>query len=448
MKTLSKQSCRNQPYRKHRYCKQSYRAPFSLLFIALSLSLSTVSALANPQLLDQVVAIVDDDVVLASELAERTKQVMLNIKKSGQTAPPKAELQQEVLDQLVLDNIQMQMAVRAGVRISDAQLNDSLLRIARQNRMNLEQFKAALEADGLSYNATREQIRREMLLQRVQQGNVNQRVQISDQEISNFLASKEGQFLTAPEYRMLHTLIPVAGEADDDAQSKAQAHAEKIFERINSGEKYEKVLADDKASALDTADLGWRKAADLPSLVADLAPTLKKGETAAPIRSPSGYHLVKLVDKRGEGEVIPQTRARHILLKASAIRDEAATEVEINALRQDILNGADFSELARKHSEDIGSAVEGGDLGWTSPGRLVAAFQDAMDSTPIDQVSEAFRSEYGWHILQVQERRQKDVTEDIRRNMARNHIHQRKYDDELQTWLQKIRDEAYVDFKY
>ncbi len=401
---------------------------------------------SSPQLLDQVIAIVDDDVVLASELQERMQQVLVNIKKTGKQAPPTAEIQQEILDQLILENIQLQMAYRAGVRISDAQLNESMLRIAQQNRMDLIQFKEALEGDGLSYTATREQIRKEMLLQRVQQGNVNQRVQITDQEIANFLTSEEGQTLTAPEYRMLHTLIPVAsGNADADAT--ASDHAQALYQRIKNGERYQHVLSSDKQGQLSATDLGWRKAANLPALIAKLTDTLEKGETAAPIRSPSGYHLVKLLDKRGEGEVIPQTKARHILLKASAIRDEAATEVEINALRQQVLDGAEFADLAREHSEDIGSALEGGDLGWTNPGQLVGAFQDAMDKTEINAISPAFRSQYGWHILQVQERRQKDVTDTIRRNMASNYIHQRKYDDELQTWLQKIRDEAYVDIK-
>ena len=417
----------------------------SLLITSLSLHSNQAHANSQIQLLDQVIAIVDDDVVLASELRERMQQVEINIKKSGKEAPPKEEIQQEILDQLILENIQLQMAYRAGVRISDAQLNESMLRIARQNSMDLMQFKQALEGDGLSYTATREQIRKEMLLQRVQQGNVNQRVQITDQEIAHFLVSQEGMEMTAPEYRMLHTLIPIPSGASDSEIANAKKQADALYQRIENGEAYEKVMAENPQ--LTTNDLGWRKASDLPSLVAGLTTTIEEGQTAAPVQSPSGFHLVKLTDKRGEGEVIPQTKARHILLKASAIRDEKATEAEINSLRQQILDGADFEELAREYSEDIGSALEGGDLGWTSPGQLVGAFQDAMDSTKPGNISPAFRSQYGWHILQVEERRDKDVTEDIRRNIARNHIHQRKFDDELQTWLQKIRDEAYVDFK-
>lgn len=417
----------------------------SLLILMGSLSAPLANANNQPQLLDQIIAIVDDDVVLASELRDRIQQVKLNIEKSGKTAPPMDEIQRQILDQLILENIQLQMAYRAGVRISDAQLNDSMLRIAQQNRMDLIQFKEALERDGVSYNETREQIRKEMLLQRVQQGNVNQRVQITDQEIANFLSSKEGQAMTAPEYRMLHTLIAIPSGADKATIASAKKMADTLYQRIENGEDYAKVISN--YSQLKINDLGWRKAADLPSLISGLATTTGEGDTASPVQSASGFHLVKLLDKRGDGKVIPQTKARHILLKPSAIRNEAATEAEIKALRQRTIDGESFEELAREFSEDIGSALEGGDLGWTSPGQLVGAFQDAMDSTKPNDISPAFKSQYGWHILQVIERRDKDVTDDIRRNIARNHIHQRKYDDELQTWLQKIRDEAYVDFK-
>jgi peptidyl-prolyl cis-trans isomerase SurA len=399
------------------------------------------------QMLDQVVAIVDDDVILVSELNDRVSAIMANIKKSGKQPPAQDKFQRDILEQLIRENIQMQMASRAGVRINDAQLNDAMARIAGQNRMSLEQFKTALESDGSSYTATREQIRRDMILQRVQQGNVNQRVQITAQEIANLISSDEGKALTAPEYRMLHALIPVKGGSNSEREDKVRRHADKLYQRIQSGKSYEELVNNDTEFDIASTDLGWRKETDLPGLVSGLASTLKKGETAKPIQSVSGYHLVKLLDKRGEGEVIPQTRARHILLKTSAIRNETATEAEIESMRQRIIQGEDFAGLAREYSEDIGSAVEGGDLSWTSPGQLVPAFQDAMDKTDIGGVSPAFKSQYGWHILQVQERRQKDITEDLRNNMARNFIHKRKYDEELETWLQKIRDEAYVDFK-
>ena len=422
---------------------QQFRQWSARLLLPAALMLTPVLSSAETQLFDGVIAIVDDDVVLASQLQNRLKQVEANIKKSGKKAPPIEKIQREILDQLILESIQIQMAYRAGVRISDEQLNQSMQRIASQNRMSLLEFKAALESDGLSYNATREQIRREMLIQRVQQGNVNQRVQITDQEIKNFLASEEGQALTAPEYRVLHTLLPL-NDSTSGSELKASREADRLYQAINKGADYSKTMT---SEGLKPSDLGWRKLDDIPSLLAGVVPTLKEGATAEPLQSGSGFHLIKLLDKRGEGEVIPQTQARHILLKASAIRDEAATEAAIKKLRERALAGEDFGELAREYSEDIGSAVEGGDLNWTSPGQLVPAFQTAMDNASINEISPAFRSQYGWHILQVQGRRDKDVTEDLRKNMAKNFIHKRKFDDELAVWLQKIRDEAYVDIK-
>ncbi len=404
-------------------------------------------AVANVQPLDAIVAIVDNDVVLASELQQQMAQVRKGLQRADRPVPPEEELRRQVLDQLVVQNLQLQMAERAGVRISDSQLNQAMARIARQNGMNLDEFRVALEADGMSYTATREQIRQEMLINRVQQGSVNPRIQITDQEIDNFLASEEGQAVTSPEYRMLHTLVPVPSDADDDAEARAAAYADKLYRRIQGGADYSAVMEGDHPYSLSTSDLGWRKANDLPSLLDGLPEQLQAGETAEPFRSPSGYHLVKLAETRGDGEVVPQTRARHILLKPSAIRDDEATRELIVELRQRILNGESFTELAREYSEDIGSAQEGGDLGWTNPGQLVDAFQNAMDNTAIDAISEPFRSPYGWHIVQVLERRKKDVTEDVRRNVARNYLHQRKFEDELQAWLQKIRDEAYIDYK-
>jgi len=415
------------------------------LVLALALTSSLAAAVNSP--IDKIVAIVDDDIVLYSELAQRSEQIEKKIEESGQAAPPAEKLRRDILDQLILENIQMQLARRAGVRISDAELTGSIERIAAQNKMTIAQFTAALSSDGQNYGAFREQMRKDMILQRIQRGHVNQRIQIADQEIANFLSSAEGIELTAPQYRMLHTLVPVSVKSDAALKQQAKAYADQLFGQIQDGQDYIKAMQNNNQFTLNANDLGWRSAKELPAIVAGLAATLKKGETAAPFESDSGYHLVMLADTRGDGEIVAQTKGRHILLKASAIRDEQATEEQINSLRQQLQDGADFTELARTHSEDIGSAAEGGDLGWTNPGQLVGAFQDAMDTTDIDSISPAFRSEFGWHILEVQGRREKDMIDTLRNNMARNFIHQRKYDDELQAWLQKIRDEAYVDIK-
>jgi peptidyl-prolyl cis-trans isomerase SurA len=415
-----------------------------LLHAQESAPAATAGSEQSAQSLDRVIAIVDDDVVLSSELQDAVQRAEFNAKRSKRELPPADQFRRQVFDQLVLDSLQLQIANRAGVRIADAELNEAMERVARQNNMTLEQFSQALTKDGLPYAVAREQLRKEMLIQRVQQGSVNEHVQITDQEIQNFLSSAEGRALTAPQYHVLHALIPTSDKVDN---AQIKQFAEQLNTRLRAGEDFNRVIASPGPVAVQGGDLGWRSDDSLPSLLAEVVPTLKAGQVADPIVSSSGIHLVKLADVRGKGEVIQQTKARHILLKPSAIRSDEQCKQLSNELRQRVIAGADFSQLARQYSEDIGSAMEGGELGWTNPGQLVDAFQKAMDHTTPGSISEPFRSRYGWHIVLVEERRQQDVTAELRQNMARNYLHERKYQDELDSWLRKIRDEAYVDIK-
>ena len=238
--------------------------------------------------------------------------------------------------------------------------------------------------------------------------------------------------------------MPLPADASADRVSQAERFARRLADSVRQGKPVQSVEGDFK---VQQSDLGWRRQHELPSLIAQLVPEMEDGEVAAPIRSPSGYHVVQLVESRGRAEMVRQTRARHILLKPSAIRSEEETQELAAQLRERALAGDSFAELAREYSEDIGSAMEGGDLGWTTPGQLVPAFQQAMDNTAPGEISEPFRSQYGWHIVKVEERRMEDITDDMRRNMARNFIHQRKFEEELQLWLQEIRDKAFVDIK-
>lgn len=399
---------------------------------------------ATTQTLDRVVAIVDEDVILFSELQSAVQRAAANMRRGGRELPPDDVLRRQVFDQLVLESLQLQMADRAGARVTDAELNEAMERIARQNGATLEQFSQSLSSEGVTYTQARERIRREMLLQRVQQGNVNQRVQITDQEIENFLDSAQGQSLTSPQFHLKHALVALPADADNSARATARQKADELLKRLNAGEPFDRLIAG--RADVQGGDLGWRRSEDLPSLLAPAVANLREGQ-AASLESASGYHVIQLVELRGKGEVIQQTKARHILLKASAIRTEEQTQQLANELRSRIQAGAAFADLARQYSEDIGSAMEGGELGWTSPGQLVDAFQTAMDSTPKGAVSAPFRSRYGWHVLQVEDRRQQDVTDEMRRTMARNYLHQRKFQEELDGWLRKIRDEAYVDIK-
>ncbi len=421
-----------------------YKALGSLLLAVMAMA--APGAAAQTQILDSVVAIVEDDVIMSSELRNRLAVVRESMERQGRQLPPQDVMVRETLDRLIIESIQLQMGRRAGVRVSDNQLNSALNRIAGQNNMSLEAFRAQLVREGKSYQEMREDVRREFIVQRVQAGNVNQRIQISDQEVENFLESEEGRQLTAEEYHLVHALLAVNA---DPGSAEDQAAAEKInalYARIAAGESFDQVVAG-SGLPFQGGDLGWRSRDNLPSLFADIAPTLSVGDTAAPIRSASGYHLVFLAEKRGGEMMVRQTKVRHILLKPSAIRSSEETQQLAADLREEIIGGADFGELAREYSEDIGSAQEGGDLGWTNPGQMVPVFENTMDSTEVNSISKPFESQFGWHILEVTERRQEDMSNMVVRNRAREVLHQRKYQEELDAWLRKIRDEAFVDIK-
>ena len=422
----------------------------ALLQIAgLAMALATTSvANAATEILDQVVAIVDDDIIMASELRQRMAAVTKNLETRGIEMPPEDELVRETLDRLILENIQMQIATRVGVRISDAQLTAAVSRIASKNRMSIEEFRARLESEGQSYTEMRNDIRREMILQRVQGGNVNQMVKISEQEIDNFLGTEEGQKLTQPEFRIVHALLPLAPDADEASVADAQKYVDKMIARVRAGEPFDVVVAASKGQyTFSGGDLGWRKASDLPSLFAEIAPTLAIGEAADPLRSDSGFHLVYLQDMHGGVQMASQTEVRHILIKPSEIMTDEQARQLTEDLRARIIAGEEFGELAKEYSEDIGTAQEGGHLGWSSPGQMVPEFEQTMTDTPIGELSEPVHSQFGWHILEVTGRREKDMTELAIRNKAREHLHGRKYQEELDAWLRKIRDEAFVDIK-
>ena len=421
------------------------------LVLAAGLAINLVAApliQAATEILDQVVAIVDEDVIMASELRGRLSTINKSLEARGIEKPPEDVLVRETLDRLILENIQLQLAARVGVRISDAQLNAAVGRIAGQNGMDLEQFRTRLEAEGQSYVAMREDIRREMILQRVQSGNVNQRIQITDKEIDNFLATEEGQSLTQPEYRLVHALLPLAPDASNSDVAAAQLHVDNMAAQIRAGEPFDAVISSSSGKyTFSGGDLGWRKAGDVPSLFNELAPSLKVGELADPIRSDSGFHLVYLQNKRGGEQIVAQTEVRHILVKPSEILTDAQAEQLVIELKDRIEAGEDFGELAKEFSEDIGSGQEGGDLGWTMKGQMVPEFEASMAQSEIGEVSDPVHSQFGWHILEVTGRRDQDMTELAMRNKVNEYLHSRKYQEELDAWLQKIRDEAFVDIK-
>jgi peptidyl-prolyl cis-trans isomerase SurA len=414
------------------------------------LILVSMTANSTPKDLDYIVAIVDDDVVLATELVTRLSSVRKQMQAANMPIPPDDVLFNQMLERLIMEDIQLQMGQRAGVRIDDETLTNALEGIAKQNKMTLDEFTAALARDGMPYNEFRDEVRREMIIQRVQRNRVNSRIYLSDEEIDAFLASPLGKRTLSDEYRVGHILIAVDDEAQPATVAKAEAEANSIYEQLKAGADFRQmaIAHSSDSRALEGGDLGWRKAGELPSLFAEQVFALEVGQTAAPIRSGSGFHIVQLLEKRGAGtEVVEQAHVRHILVKPSEIRSEADTQALIEDIHRRLVAGEDFAALARLYSEDPGSALAGGDLGWAEPEKFTQEFADVMRETPTGKLSEPFHSKFGWHVLQIMDRRQHDMSEDARRNLAIRVLHNRRYEEELQAWLKEIRDEAYVEIR-
>jgi peptidyl-prolyl cis-trans isomerase SurA len=430
--------------------KATLRHGVQALLILLAV-LAPLSVQAERKLLDQVVAIVDEDVILQTELEARISTITSRLSAQGTALPPRQILEERVLDQLITESIQMQMADRAGMRISDNELNETMANIAERNGMSLAQFENQLAAEGVTYNQAREQIRREMLTSRVQQRQVGNRVRVTDREVENYLESLEARGGNNAQYRLAYIFVSVDDPSDDAEVDAARVKAERLRTEIASGRDFREVAVaeSDASNALEGGDMGWRAEGQLPSLVAPVVPELPVGEPSDVLENNSGFHLVMVMDKRGgeQQQMIQQHRVRHILVRPSEATTDSQAETMIRDLYQQLQDGASFTALAKEYSDDPVSGSDGGNLGWVSPGQMVPAFEQAMLGADIGELQGPFRSQFGWHILQVQERRQKDISGDVRDAEARQAIYRRKFETELQNWLQEIRDEAFIEFK-
>ena len=400
--------------------------------------------------IDRIVAVVNDDVIVHSELRARMQSVVEQLRKSGVPTPPQDVLEKQVLEQLILDRLQLQIAAETGIRVDDETLNRQIADIAQQNNLSLREFRDILERDGYDFGAFREEIRNELIKSRVQQRQVQDRVQVTDRDVDNYLATQAKQGGDNPEYRVSHILVAVPEGASPEELAAARAEAEDIAARLKDGANFGRVAAaeSDGRQALEGGDLGWRKAGELPTLFEEVVPKLDKGEVSDIIRSSSGFHLVKLADVRGaDRHVVKQTHAQHILIKTNEVTNSEVARSRLNVLRSRIVDGANFNDLARANSDDTASAVKGGDLGWLSPGDTIPPFEKAMDALAVDEISQPFETQFGWHIVQVLGRRDRDSTEEFRRAKAAEALRRRKIDEELQSWFRQIRDEAFVEYR-
>lgn len=423
---------------------------FSNIF-ALLLILSCFTAHAEEIItLDSIVAIVNEDVITQLELKTEFRAVIKNLKKKQARLPPANVLGKQVLDRMILERIQLDMAKRTGIKVDDTTLSRAINGIAAQNGLSLSQFREGLASQGVDFRQFRDEIKKQIILKRLIQRNVVNKITISDQEIENFLFNVNKQGGMDQSYHLKHILIATPEAASPAIIKKAQAKATEIVKELKTGKDFSSVAlaVSDGQNALEGGDLGWRKTGEIPTLFADSVRTMKVGGISDPIRSPSGFHIITVIDTKGaQSHIITQTHARHILIKPSIINDNEQVIQRLKQIRKRIINGEDFGTMAKAHSEDTSSATRGGDLGWFKPGTMVPQFEKAMEQLQIGDISEVIQTNFGYHIIEVLGRRAHDDADELIKERARKVLTNRKVTEQTDAFYRKIRDEAFIEIR-
>jgi peptidyl-prolyl cis-trans isomerase SurA len=426
-------------------------ALLAALAVSLQASAQTREIEGNGKLLDRVAAVVNDGVVLESEVDDQLNAVKERLRSQGQQMPPDSVLRQQIVEHLVVQEVEMQHADHAGLKISDEILNNAMTEVAQRNGITLQQLPQALQSQGVDYASYRDSMRRELTLRLLQQRDVVQRISITPREIDTYLDRQTRHPSANAEYNVSHILIAVPQEATTAQLEAAQKKADDVSTRARNGEDFAKLaIANSNAqTALDGGELGWRKGTELPTVLADTVLGLKAGEVSAPIRAPTGFHIVRLNDMRTtqKNDVVEQVHVRHILMRTNELQDDATVKQKLENIRKRILGGEDFAGLATTSSQDVGSAADGGDLGWSTTDQFVPDFAKVVNDAKVDEISEPFHTQYGWHVVQVLGRRKYDDTKELQRKEAADQIRASKVDEETELWLRRLRDDAYVDLK-
>jgi peptidyl-prolyl cis-trans isomerase SurA len=407
---------------------------------------------AEPIELDRIIAVVNSDAITANELKARLAMVERQLRGQNVQLPARDVLEKQMLERMIVDRVQLQQAVETGLRVSDIELDAALRRVAESNKLSLADFRTAIEKDGIVWTKFREEIRDEIILSRIREREVDSRLVVTEGEIDNYLANPQVTAANDVEVQIAHILVRLPEQASPDQLMRIGARAQAALDQIKRGEDFAKIAASysDAPDGLTGGAMEARALDRLPTLYADAAQKLKPGEVSDILRSPAGFHIVKLIAKKG-GTAVPavalkQTRARHILVKVNELVSNDEAKRKLVSLKERLDNGADFAELARQHSSDL-SAAKGGDLGWLYAGDTVPDFERAMDALKINQISEPIQSPFGFHLIQVQERRTEDASAERKRQVARQALRERKSDEAYQDWIRQMRDRAYVDFR-
>jgi peptidyl-prolyl cis-trans isomerase SurA len=431
-------------------CRLLHPFRFALLLLGALACMQLPAHAAEPVPLDRVLVIVNDEAITQWDMNEQRRIVLSQMQASKVTPPSKDVLDKQVLERLIVERAVLQYAKETGIRVDDTTVERTILRVAEENKLAPDEFRKVLEREGIPYANYREDIRRQLIVQRVRDREVDSKVTVSDAEVDNYLATVASQAGGENEYLLSHIYITVPEQASPDVVEASRKRAEQALAQVKSGKDFAEVAASSSSApdAPSGGNLGWRTRARLPSVFADVVQKMKPGEVSGVLRSAGGFHVVKLVDERNRNQptVVDQTHARHILIKVNEQTSESDAKIRIDRLRERLVAGANFEEIARANSEDTSSA-KGGDLGWVSPGDTVPDFEHAMDRLAVNEISQPVRTPFGWHLIQVVERRKQDVTQQRRHDEARKAIRQRKSDEQFDEFVRQLRDRTYVEYK-
>jgi peptidyl-prolyl cis-trans isomerase SurA len=423
---------------------------FLLLITSALISINMTSQAAEVVKIDRIVAIVDQTVVTEQELESRIRTVTAQLQKQGTELPAENILRKQILERLISDTLQLQYAAQSGLKVDDSQLDKTIERIAEQNQLTLTEFADALAKDGVSMGKFRGDIRNEITIARLREREVDSRINVSESEIDNFLTTQASSNENQDEYEIAHILIRTPEEGATEDVQKAKAKVDEVIKALQAGTNFAKVSASfsDAPNALEGGSLGWKSSTQMPALFLDALKNMQVGTVSEVLRSPNGFHILKLISKRGGSSplVIEQTHARHILIKLSEVTSENEGKKKIDLIKERLDNGEKFEVLARQFSED-GSASNGGDLGWVNPGDTVPLFEKAMNELKDGQISSTVRTPFGWHVIQVLERRKQDMSKEAARLKARQEIRKRKSEEAYQDWVRELRDRAFVELR-
>ncbi len=416
----------------------------SLLMCCLLFSNFSVHA----EVLGKIVAVVEDDVILEQELNKEVSTIEQRMQASNAQMPPESVIRKQVLEKMIMDKLQRQLAEKAGINVTEEMLNSSAADIAQRNNMTLEQFKQELQKQGLSYQSFQDNMRNEIVINQLRGKEIGERIKVTDREIEHFIETEDKAGEGLGQYHLGHILVAVKEGASSAVIQKAKNKADELVKELRSGQDFTKTAMSDSDddNALKGGDLGWRSKSDVPTLFVDVVAKMAEGDVSDPLRSPSGFHIIKMLEMKGIGaHTITKSKVRHILIKTNELIDDAEAQKRLLALKQRMTDGDDFAVLARAHSDDKGSALKGGSLDWVGPDDLVKPFQEAMEKLAINEVSEPVQTQFGWHLIQVLERENKDNTNEFKKNQIRDIIRKRKIEEETELWLRRLRDESSVE---